>query len=88
MAATMQVEVVSPEARLYSGDATEVYARSLDGEIGILAGHQPVLLALAEAPVRVKTADGAEHRFEVTGGFLQFKDNRLTVLADDARPAD
>ena len=80
----MEVMVVSPEAELYRGEATEVYARALDvGEFGILAGHQPVLVALAAAPVRVKTADGREERFEVGGGFLQFRDNRLTVLADE-----
>lgn len=81
--ATMTVNVVSPEARLFSGEATEVYARSLDGEIGILPGHQPALLALADAPVRVKTAEGT-HEFNVHGGFLSFRDNVLTVLADSA----
>lgn len=85
--ATMQVDVVSPEATLFSGEANEVYARSLDGEIGILPGHQPILLALAEAPVRVKTAEG-ERSFTVSGGFLKFTDNRLTVLADDAEESN
>lgn len=79
--ATMTVHVVSPEARLFSGEANEVYARSLDGEIGILPGHQPALLALADAPVRVKTAEGTQE-FHVRGGFLSFRDNVLTVLAD------
>lgn len=79
--ATMTVNVVSPEAELFSGEATEVYARSLDGEIGILPGHQPALLALADAPLRVKTAEGFQE-FNVRGGFLSFRDNVLTVLAD------
>jgi F-type H+-transporting ATPase subunit epsilon len=79
--AIMTVHVVSPEARLFSGEATEVYARSLEGEIGILPGHQPALLALADAPVRVKTAEGT-HEFQVRGGFLSFRENVLTVLAD------
>ncbi len=80
--ATMQVDVVTPEQSLYSGEADEVYARSQEGEIGILPGHQPALLALAEGfPVRVKHG-GAEEGFRVTGGFLEFRDNRLTVLAD------
>ena len=85
--ATMEVHVVSPEAEFFNGEASEVYARSLDGEISILPGHQPALLALADSQVRVKTPDGAEHAYHVTGGFLQFKDNRLTVLADDASTA-
>jgi len=79
----MQVDVVAPEERLFSGEATEVYARSQDGEIGILPGHQPALLALAEGhPVRVRTPDGQERSFTLTGGFLEFRNDHLTVLAD------
>ena len=80
--ATMQVDVVAPDRTLYSGEANEVYARSQEGEIGILPGHQPILAALkADTAVRVM-ASGAEERFDVTGGFLEFRDNHLTVLAD------
>ena len=44
--ATMQVEVVSAEKQLFSGEAKELYARALDGEIGIMPGHQPAVIAL------------------------------------------
>jgi F-type H+-transporting ATPase subunit epsilon len=84
--ATMRVEVVSPERALFAGEATEVYARSMDGEIGILAGHQPALLLLDVAPLKVRADDGREHVFAVHSGFLEFSDNRLTVLADVAEP--
>ncbi|MBW3620545.1 MAG: ATP synthase F1 subunit epsilon [Actinobacteria bacterium] len=84
---TIHVEVVSPEKSLFSGDAEEVYARSLDGEIGILAGHQPALLALDTSPLKVKLADGGEERFAVHSGFLFFRDDRLVILADRAEPA-
>ena len=81
--ATMQVDIVVPDREVFSGEASEVYARSQEGEIGILPGHQPVLLAL-EAPsqVRVKGGAGGEQGWTVSGGFLQFRENRLTVLAD------
>ncbi|HUH07743.1 MAG TPA: ATP synthase F1 subunit epsilon [Egibacteraceae bacterium] len=82
----MEVHVVSAERELFAGEATEVYARSLDGEIGILPGHQPALLALAVAPVRVKQDDGSEVVFAVHGGFLEFRENHLTVLTDVAEP--
>lgn len=85
--ATMQVEVVSAERRLVSVEATEVYARSLDGEIGILPGHQPALLALDIAPVKVRKADGTEERIAVHHGFLYFRDNKLVILADIAEIA-
>ena len=82
--ATMQVDVVYAEEQLFSGEASEVYARSMEGEIGILPGHQPVLLLLDKAPVRVKTAGGGEERFEIEGGFLEFRNNHLIVLAEGA----
>lgn len=83
----MQVDVVSAERSLYSGEATAVYARSLDGEIGILPGHQPVLLALGPSPVRVQGVDGDEVVLAVHNGFLELRENQLTVLADIAELA-
>ena len=85
--ATMHVEVVSAERSLLSAEATEVYARSLDGEIGILPGHQPALLALDIAPVKVKLEDGTEEKVAVHNGYLFFRNNRLVILADIAELA-
>lgn len=83
--ATFHVEVVSAERSLWSGEASEVYARSLDGEIGILPGHQPALLALDIAPVKIKQEDGTVTRVAVHRGFLYFRpDTGLIVLADMA----
>ncbi|MFT5222827.1 MAG: F-type H+-transporting ATPase subunit epsilon [Glaciecola sp.] len=87
--ATFQVEVVSAEKKLFSGEASEVYARSLDGEIGILPGHQPALLALAISPVKIHMADGTEVRIAVHNGFLYYKPgDKLVILANIAEMAD
>ena len=83
----MQVDVVSAEERLYSGEAEMVIARSLDGEIAFLAGHQPALIALETAPVRVRTAEGDDVTVAVHHGFLEVRENQLTVLADIAELA-
>lgn len=85
--ATFQVEVVSAETSVLSVEATAVYARSLDGEIGILPGHQPVLLALDIAPVTVVTADG-NIEMAVHNGFLYYQRDELVVLADTAERAE
>jgi F-type H+-transporting ATPase subunit epsilon len=85
--ATIQVEVVSAEKRLFSGEADAVYARSLDGEIGILPGHQPALLALDIAPVKIEQPGGGVERVAVHNGFLFFRANRLVILADVAELA-
>jgi F-type H+-transporting ATPase subunit epsilon len=84
---TMDVHVVSAERLLYSGEATEVYGRTPEGEIGILPGHQPALLALTSSPVRVKSPEGDEVVVAVHHGFLEFRENDLTVLADIAELA-
>jgi F-type H+-transporting ATPase subunit epsilon len=87
--ADMQVHVVSATRELYRGNATAVFARSTEGEIGILPGHQPVLVALEISSVRVQEADGAEITYAVHQGFMEYRDERLTVLADVAeRPEE
>lgn len=85
----MQVHVVSATRELWRGEATGVYARSTEGDIAILPGHQPVLLALEISPVRLETTDGESITYAVHRGFLEYRDERLTVLADTAeRPEE
>ncbi len=84
---TMQVDVVSAERELFSGESPGVFARSVLGDIGLLPGHQPALLALGEAPVRVQQLDGDEIQFAIHHGFLECRGDELTVLADVAELA-
>lgn len=87
--ATMNVDVVSAEQAVFSTDrATVVSARSLEGEIGILPGHQPALLALDIAPLAIEETDGSEHYIAVHHGFLFVRDDRMMILADLAEHAD
>ena len=79
----MRVDVVSPEAVLWSGEAGFVVARTVDGEIGILAHHEPLMAALATGTVEIETSE-ERVRVQVGGGFLQIFDNTVTVLADQA----
>ena len=83
----MDARVVSPEKDLFDGEASEVYARSTEGEIGLLPGHQPVVLLLAPAPLRIVDSAGTSHVWAIRSGFLEFSDNQLTVLADQAEEA-
>ena len=83
----MQVEVVSPERILFSGEADMVVCRTLAGEIAFLTGHAPFTGALDIAPVRIKLADGSMERAAVHGGFVEVKDNRVTILSDVAELA-
>ena len=86
--AGMQVDLVSAERRLFQGEASAVYARSVEGQIGILPHHEPILLELAPAPLVVEV-DGNREVFGVHGGFLEYRGEHLTVLADGAdRPGE
>ena len=82
---TMHVEVVSAEQHVLSADITELYARSVEGEIGILPGHQPAVIALDIGPVRMTLADGTKESIAVHRGVL-FVDQagKAIVLADIA----
>jgi F-type H+-transporting ATPase subunit epsilon len=86
---TMHVELVSVERSLWSGEANAVYARTTEGEIGILPGHAPLLGALAPGwVVRIDRVDEPELRVAVHGGFLSVRADGVSVLAEMAELAD
>jgi F-type H+-transporting ATPase subunit epsilon len=86
---TMPVELVSVEKRLWSGEATAVFARTVEGEIGILPGHSPLLGFLAPGwIVRIVREGEAELRVAVHGGFLSVRPDGVSVLAELAETAD
>jgi F-type H+-transporting ATPase subunit epsilon len=88
MAKSFQVDVVSPEATVWSGEATFAIARTPDGEIGILADHEPVMAALETGAVVIDAVSGGRVTIGVHGGFLQILDNQVTLLTDRATVAE
>jgi F-type H+-transporting ATPase subunit epsilon len=87
--ATMHVELVSVERALWSGEATAVFARTTEGELGILPGHIPLLGALAPGwIVRIVRVDEGELKVAVHGGFLSVREDGVSVLAEMAELAD
>ena len=86
---TMQVEVVSAEAEIFSGKATMLIATAQSGEMGIYPQHTPLLTNLKAGDVRVQTEDGEEQVIYVSGGILEVTPKKVTVLSDTAiRAAD
>jgi F-type H+-transporting ATPase subunit epsilon len=85
---TIQVDIVSAEGEIHSGDAKMVYAPARMGEVGIAPRHAPLLSALKAGDVRVEDADGKEHFFYVTGGMLEVQPHLVTILADTALRGD
>ena len=77
----LTVTVVSATAEVWSGEATMVVARTTEGEIGILAGHEPTLGVLAAGEVRITTADGQKITAQAEDGFLSVDNNQVTIVA-------
>jgi F-type H+-transporting ATPase subunit epsilon len=85
MGTTMHVEVVSAEEQIYSGPAELVVAPGVDGELGILPRHTPLLTRVRPGSLRIKVPLQAEEELVyVSGGILEVQPNQVTVLADTA----
>lgn len=90
---TLHVEVVIADRELWAGEANMVIAKTLEGDIGILTGHPPVLGILAEGSlVRILDPEGPsdgeggrEVTAAVSGGFLSVADDQISILAVDAQ---
>lgn len=83
--AELHVELVSVEREVWSGEATQIIARTTEGEIGILPGHAPLLGQLAEGGVvTIYQGEGSTMLAAVHGGFLSVTDEGVTVLAEVA----
>ena len=86
MAEPMQVEVVSADRVVWSGASTNVIAKTTDGEIGVLTGHQPTLAVLIEGEVRVGTggigSGGDALTATIDGGFLSVENDTVLVVAE------
>ena len=84
MANTLQVDVVSAEALIFSGEAEFVVLPGESGELGIYPRHAPLLTRIKPGAVRIKRPDGEEELVFVAGGILEVQPNGVTVLADTA----
>ena len=85
MANAFYLEVVSPEAVLWSGEAVMLITRTTEGELGILANHQALMGSLVPWSAVITPANGPKVVLAVKGGFLQIVANRVTLLTDLAR---
>ena len=83
--ATLQVELVAVERKIWSGEATSVIARTTEGELGVLPGHAPLLGELAEGGVVIiRTESGDDVVVAAHGGFLSVTERGVSILAETA----
>ena len=80
---SLQVELVAADRKVWDGEASMVVARTLEGELGILPGHTPLLGVLGEGQVRI-TTDSGVIEIDVDGGFMSVDHDRVTLVTESA----
>ena len=78
----LHVEVVAADRLVWSGQAVNIIARTVEGDVGILPGHEPFLAVLVPCVVEIVTADGRSESLAVDGGFISVDHNSVTVVSD------
>ncbi|MBT8061462.1 MAG: F0F1 ATP synthase subunit epsilon [Gammaproteobacteria bacterium] len=84
MMKTIQCDIVSAQDAIWSGEAAQVFATGVSGELGIYPRHTPLITQLKPGPVRVVDEAGEEQFFFVGGGIIEVQPHMVTVLADTA----
>ncbi len=80
----LQVELVSADRKVWSGEASMVVARTVEGDMGVLPGHAPVLAVLATGEIKIRPTSGEQLTVSAEGGFLSVEHDRVTVVSDHA----
>ncbi len=80
----LQIELVAADRVVWSGQASRVIARTVEGDLGVLSGHAPLLSLLVPGVVEITPVDGEVVRAAVAEGFLSVADNHVSILSEDA----
>lgn len=88
MAGKFRCTLVTPEQQLLDAEVTYASIPAHDGQIGLMSGRAPLLAKLGDGALRLDFVDGGSRWFFVGGGFAQMKDDKLSLVADEAMPAD
>lgn len=78
----MKIEIITPDNKIYSGEVRSVRVPGKKGSFQVLKDHAPIISTLEQGPVIVTDDLGNESRYEITGGVIEVKKNRVIVLAD------
>jgi F-type H+-transporting ATPase subunit epsilon len=88
MADPLQIELVAADRVVWSGQASEVLARTVEGDLGVLADHAPLLSLLVPGVVVITPLEGEMVRAAISEGFISVANNRVSILSEDAFLAD
>jgi F-type H+-transporting ATPase subunit epsilon len=80
----MNVSILSPKGELYTGEAIAVTIPGINGSLGILDNHAPLISSLASGKIEIETTKGQKSYFEVKGGVVEVADNSVSLLCNNA----
>jgi len=78
----VKIEIITPDRNIYSGEVRSVRVPGRKGSFQVLKDHAPIISTLDDGPVIMADEQGTEVRFEITGGVIEVKKNRIILLAD------
>jgi F-type H+-transporting ATPase subunit epsilon len=78
----MQLDIITPDENLFTGEVTSITLPGIDGELGILNSHAPLITALKSGSIRVVKAGGEAESFDTNGGIVEVLNNKVIVLAE------
>jgi F-type H+-transporting ATPase subunit epsilon len=87
MASLFKLEVITPDRNFFTGNVEMVILKALDGEMGILSGHVPMVSAVSAGPIKI-LQDGKWSEAAITEGFMEVKQDRTVILVDTAEWPD
>lgn len=84
----LSVQVVAADRLVWSGEAVNVIARTTEGDIGILPGHEPLMAVLTPSVAEIVGADGRTRTMAVDGGFISVAQGRVSILSQEVQRAE
>ena len=84
---TVTVNIVTPDGPVYDSEVSMVIAKTTAGDIGVLAGHIPMVAPLTIGAVQLKKEDGTTELASVSGGFIEVRPEKISILAPSAEVA-
>jgi F-type H+-transporting ATPase subunit epsilon len=78
----MQLDIISPDKALFSGEVKYVGVPGIDGSLGILNNHAPLITTLDNGEILIRKEDGQEELFPIKGGVLEVMNNKVIILAE------
>ena len=78
----MFLEIITPEKKLFEGEVTYAKFPGADGEFGVLNNHAPIISTLTKGTIEVTDINNSRIRFEINGGVIELKNNKIIVLSD------